>query len=568
VLVDGVPLNSPFGSWVYWQRLPEVGIQGVTVTNGAASDVYGSGALGGVINIETRQIEESSFDAELSAGSESTATVSVIGGTVVHNFGITASAQALRTGGYILVPLSDRGAIDTPAGTSDISGYVAVARKLHNGGRAFVRANSFGESRKNGTPLQINDTRIWSIDLGFDRRVAGVGNFSTRVYGSGEMFNQNFSAIATDRNSEALTNRQRNPSQQLGLAFQWQRLFAARHLVIAGFEARDVRGHSAETTFNASRLSAHLDAGGRQATFAGFAQDSVHAHGWLVTLGGRVDRWSNSGFSNRLPVTGLPTLATFPDRVETAFSPRASVSRTFRSGVFVTASFYRAFRAPTLNELYRAFRVGSVVTNANSDLRAERLTGIEGGLAFHPLSERMTLRGNFFWSQIKDPVANVTISSTANLITRQRQNLGTVRARGVEASMTFRLADGLSVAAQYLLTDTTVLQFPVSRTLEGLLVPQIPRHQFGFQVTYEENRWIAGVQSRLVGTQFDDDQNLLPLHRFLTIDAQVSRRISHQVEIYFAAQNLTAVRYDVGRTPVLTTGPPALLRLGVRVALR
>ena len=568
VLLDGVPLNSPFGSWIYWNRVPRVGIESVNVINGATSDAYGSGALGGVINIQTQQVEEPSLEADLSFGNEATAAASVVGGTVVHNLGITASAQAVRTKGYVLVNRDNRGAVDTPAGTADVSGYVTISRALPDAGRVFLRANTFGESRRNGTPIQINDTRIWSLDLGIDRRIATLGDLSARVYGSREIFNQNFSAVAIDRNSESLTNRQRNPSQQLGIAVQWQRLFAARHLIVAGFESRFLRGHSAELTFNASRITANIDAGGRQSTVAGFMQDSVRIHRWMFNFGGRFDRWSDRGFSNRIPVSGAATFTGFPGRVETAFSPRASISRDFGAGFQITGAVYRGFRAPTLNELYRGFRVGNVVTNANSDLRAERLTGGEAGVTFQALSERITTRAKFFWGRITDPVANVTIASTLNLITRQRQNLGTVRARGVEAAADFRIGDTFNVAAQYLLTDTTVIHFPPNRTLEGLLVPQIPRHQLFLQFTYSTRRWVAAVQARFVGAQFDDDQNLLPLRRFFTLDSELSRKLSQRFEVYFASQNLTGVRYEVSRTPVLSTGPPAQLRAGLRVTLR
>ena len=566
VLLDGLPLNSPFGSWIYWNRVPRVAIETVSVTNGASSDAYGSGALGGVINIESRQVEEPFFETDLSGGNEGTATASFGGGTVVRNFGVTAAAQVLRTNGYVLVTNDSRGAVDTPAGTADASGYLTISRTLHHNGRAFVRANSFGESRRNGTPLQINDTRIWSLDLGLDRQIADFGEFSVRVDGSREVFNQNFSAVSADRNSESLTNRQRNPSQQFGVALQWQRLFG-RHLIVAGFEDRDVRGHSAEVTFNASRITANIDAGGRQTTLAAFGQDSLRVGGWVLNAGGRIDWWSNRGFSNRIPVSGVPTFTRFPEQTESAFSPRASVSRALGPGMLFTASFYRAFRAPTLNELYRNFRVGNVVTNANADLRAERLTGGDGGLVFHTSSERLITRANFFWSRISQPVANVTISSTPNLITRQRQNLGSIQARGLEASTTVRIAQSVTFAAQYLLTDTTVLRFPANRSLEGLLVPQIPRHQLSFQLTYHQRSWTAALQARLVSTQFDDDQNLLRLRAFFTIDAQLSRKMSEHVEVYLASQNVTGVRYDLSRTPVLTTGPPALVRAGLRVTL-
>lgn len=568
VLFDGVPLNSPFGSWIYWNRVPRAGIESVSVLNGATSDAYGSGALGGVINIESRQPEHPFLETDLSFGNEATGAAAVVVRTVVHKFGITASTQALRTDGYVLVAKESRGAVDTPAATADASGYLTISHPLHNNGRAFVRANSFGESRRNGTPIQINDTRIWSIDLGLDKRVAALGDISARMYGSREIFNQNFSAVSADRNSESLTNRQRNPSQQFGFAFQWERLMAERHLVIAGVEMRDVRGHSAEITFNAGRTTSHVDAGGQQTTVAVFAQDSIHTHQWLFTFGARLDRWNNRGFSNRLPVTGSATFADFPSQVESSFSPRASISRTFGSGLQLSGSVYHAFRAPTLNELYRPFRVGNVVTNANSNLTAERLTGVEAGLVFHPFSERVTTRVSFFWNQIADPVANVTVSSTSSVITRQRQNLGSIHARGIEATTTFRLTDRLNISAQYLLTDTTVHRFPVNPTLEGLLIPQIPRHQFGFQIAYSKARWTFGAQARAVGTQFDDDQNLLPLNPFFTLDADVSRRVAQRFEVYLAAQNLTGVRYDVGRSPVLTTGPPALLRTGIRMTFR
>ncbi len=148
-----------------------------------------------------------------------------------------------------------------------------------------------------------------------------------------------------------------------------------------GVEGREVRGHSAETTFNNSRVTAFIDAGGRQRTLGIFASDSVYIGSWQFGFAGRLDYWRNSrGFSNRTPVFGVATLNEFTDRSETAFSPRVWVMKRFDKRVAVSAAAYRAFRAPTLNELYRNFRVGNVVTNANAGLRAERLTGGEAGI--------------------------------------------------------------------------------------------------------------------------------------------------------------------------------------------
>jgi outer membrane receptor protein involved in Fe transport len=295
----------------------------------------------------------------------------------------------------------------------------------------------------------------------------------------------------------------------------------------------------------------------------------VYLGSWQFGFGGRLDYWRNvDGFSNRRPVVGVPSLNVFADRSETAFSPRAWVMKRFDNGVEVNAAAYKAFRAPTLNELYRNFRVGNVVTNANAALSAERLTGGEVGIGLNRFAGRLFVRGNVFWSDIDDSIANVTVSTTPSLITRQRQNLGAIRARGVELSAVTKFQRHWEVAGEYLLTASTVLRFPANRSLEGLLVPQVPRHQFNFQVTYADGKWLVGTQGRFVSSQFDDDQNLLPLERFFTLDADVSRAVSERVRLFVAVQNLTGSRYEISSTPVFTVGPPILVRGGVRVLFR
>jgi outer membrane receptor protein involved in Fe transport len=564
VLVDGVPLNSPFGGWVYWNRLPRASIEDVQVYNGGTSDLYGSGALGGVINIRSTTTPATFFDFEASAGNETTGATSFSAGKSFRRWGLMLSGQALHTDGYVLVPENQRGSVDTPAGTADLAGSLLVSRTLGSQGHTFARLSSFGESRRNGTPVQLNDTRISSLDLGVD-----WNDFSARLYGSSENFNQNFSAVAGNRDTESLTNRQRNPSQQVGFAFQWRHNAGDHQQLTAGVEGRDVRGHSAETTFNNSKTTAFVDAGGRQRSFGVFGADSVRFQSWFLSFGARVDRWVNSrGFSNRIPVVGTTSLNDFADRSETAFSPRFSVIKRFNQGFSVTGSVYRAFRAPTLNELYRNFRVGNVVTNANAALTAERLTGGEAGVGLQKFGERLFVRGNFFWSRIDDSIANVTLSTTAALITRQRQNLGAIRARGIELSAITKFARHWEVAGEYLLTDSTVLSFPANRSLEGLMVPQVPRHQFNFQVTYASGKWLLGTQSRFVTRQFDDDQNTLPLDKFFTIDVEASRAVSERVRLFVAFQNLNGSRYEISSTPVFTVGPPVLVRGGVRVSIR
>lgn len=568
VFLDGIPLNDPFGGWVYWNQIPRESIDNVEITNGGASDMYGGGALGGVINIQTRPVRNSFATAEMSYGNENTPYLSLDAGTVINNWGVSASLQSLRTTGYILVPADQRGTIDTNAGTADFDGSLQLSRKFGEENNFFVRFNSLEESRANGTPVQTNNTRMPSLALGLDWTQSNLGYFSIRAFASDEVFTQNFSSIAANRDSETLTDAQRSPSQQLGFAAQWHRTFKSKHTITAGVETRDVEGHSFEITFTTAGPTANVDAGGRQITVGYFAQDTyLFAPNWLLTFGGRVDTWfNNDGFMNRLPLpTGLFTSQIFPNRTENAFSPRISLMHSFKHGITASASVYRAFRAPTLNELYRNFRVGSVVTDANPELTAEILTGGEAGVSLQRWNNRLTIRGNFFWSEIADPVANVTLSTTPILITRERENLGAIRAIGAEFSAELRLPKHMQLTGGYILTDSTVISFAANTSLVGLQVPQVPKNQFNVQLSYSGNVWTAGVQTRYTGNQFDDDQNLLPLGRAFVVDAEVSRRLGAHASIFGAAGNILDDRYTVARTPITNVGPPTLVRGGIRL---
>lgn len=571
VLLDGIPMNDPFGGWVYWARVPEEAIETMEVVNGGASDLYGGGALGGVVNLRTRSDEAAFANAQLSYGSMSTPDFSFAAGAPLGHWMLSGAGQAYQTQGYIAVPPDQRGAVDTALASGVLTGYLEASRSLGERGRIFVRASDFGESGKNGTPLQRNDTTIPEIDLGTDWSSTEWGSFSARVYGSRELYHQTFSSVALDRNSESLTDVQRSPSQQLGFVGTWSRLFAERHKATAGFEVQDVRGHSEDANYHLGVNTALVDAGGRQYSFGFFAQDAYSfARGWLLTFGGRVDTWNNNtGFQDRIVFpSGTQTNGTFPDRTETAFSPRVSLLKSFAHGTAVNASVYRAFRAPTLNELYRNFRVGNVLTLANPTLTGEHLTGGEAGVSQLLWQNRLTLRGNFFWSDIANPVANVTLTSTPSLITREKENLGVTQARGFELSGQMQVTAQIQVSAAYLFVNSIVLNYSANPALQGNFLPQVPQNQFSFQASYTGRLWTAGLQGRFLGNQFDDDQNLLPLGRAFSLDAQVSRKLGKRTWMFFAVQNLSDDRFGIAATPVLTVGPPIFVRGGFRFSLR
>jgi outer membrane receptor protein involved in Fe transport len=571
VMSDGIPLNDPFGGWIYWSRVPRNSINNIEALRGGASHLYGGAALGGVVNIFTRQPGSPVFLLEASYGNQQTADASLFTSGRKGQWGASLAAETFHTDGYIIVDERERGRVDTPANSRNAVARVMLERKLSSTASVFASASVFGESRSNGTPLQINRTHIRQFAAGSDWQTPQAGAFTLRAYGGTQVFDQNFTAVNSTRTFETLTRVQRVPAQSTGLSLQWSRAVLKRQTFIAGLEAREVRGASDELVFVAGRPASIVGAGGRERTIGLFFEDIVRlAPTLFVTAGARVDRWRNfDALSTTRPLSNASTTSkAFPNRSETAFSPHISLLYKPAENLSLYASATRAFRQPTLNELYRSFRVGDVLTVANENLRAERLNGGEAGANFNSFNQKLNLRGTFFWTEIARPVANVTLNVQPGLITRERQNLGRTRSRGLEIEGEARLTKHLTVSAGYLLANATVLSFPVNTALEGLLIPQVPRHQLTFQARFVNPSIITiGLQGRASSAQFDDDQNRLLLEKYFSLDALVSRRITRQVEAFIASENLFNQRYSVGLTPVRTIGPPLLVRFGFRLRL-
>src|SRR5262249_40157449 len=158
-----------------------------------------------------------------------------------------------------------------------------------------------------------------------------------------------------------------------------------------------------------------------------FVQDMISVSSKAeVTLSARVDRWRNYDAHNleTTVATGLPTANNrlLPDREDTVASPRAAAIYHVSDRVSVWGDVGAGFRAPTLNELYRQFRVGTVLTLANDQLGPERQVGGEIGVNVAP-ARNLTLRTTWFDNRVKNPVSNVTQTVVGAQITRQRQNL-------------------------------------------------------------------------------------------------------------------------------------------------
>lgn len=592
VLLDQVPFNDPFGGWVYWTRVPLMDTERIEVVDGPTSSLYGNYAMGGVINIVTQRAEPRTIVFKPQYGNRNTPKMDLFASDVWGKLGVTLNATTFNTDGYTIVAEEERGAIDIPANVK----YTTASGKLDYNPtdrvNLFFRGGIFTEDRSNGKIGEGNDTSWKFGSGGVGLRFADGSNVDARMFFDKQNFHSTFFAVpgtaVPPRSQLNLTLDQVVPTDAVGTMLQWNRVMQAgahMHVLSAGYDFRWIDGDSSEHTFAlATGLTPLLNriSGGTQKIGGVFVQDMVELTGKLqLTASVRFDSWRNYDAHNfeTTIATGAPTANNreLADKSDTAFSPRVAALYRASDRVSVWGSVSNGFRAPTLNELYRQFRVGAILTLANEELGPERLTGVEAGVSV-AATDRVTVRGTLFNNRVQDPVANVSTNAAGTV--RQRRNLGSTNIGGFQTDLSYRVNGHWGVSGAYVYDIAKVHEAPVDSTgfdLTGRYLAEVPKHRASFQVTYTNPRLVnIAIDNQFVGHQFDDDRNeaqILPrvsgkseigLPAYSVTNFTVARTVNRNLDLFIGVQNLFGVTYYVGTNPT-TIGTPRLVNGGIRL---
>ncbi len=566
VLAGHVPLNDPFGGWVYWDQLPSLAIQDVEVARGGASDLYGSSAIGGVINMIERQPGPTAYAIDAGYGQENTPHAAALGTTARGPWSALAAADWLRTDGYIEVAPDVRGPVDTAANVHYQNGELDGHRTFAQRGDAYLRANFLNEARGNGTPLQKNRNRLWRYTGGTDWTTENAGVFSGQLFGSQEHYHQTFSATSAGQQSEFLTRRQQVAVQQFGGSVQWTKSLRPWLMVIAGVDGDDVRASDDETPIKNKLPNGLANTSARQRDIGEYVEGLVQTKNWTVAASVRGDDFLNLD-TVQFSQTGNGPITTtnIPNRSEALANPRLGIVRRMDEYVSLTGSVYRAFRSPTMNELYRRGQVGQAVTLPNPNLLSERATGWETGLQLSLPARNTVVRASYFWTEVNRPVTALTLSVTPTQILEQRENLGQIRSRGLSLDYESQPLSWLSITGGYQYANATVTQFVQDPSLIGKWIPQVAHNMATAQVSATRRKLglieLLGTES---GRQYDDDRNAFLLHGYFQLDAYAAHTFGARTEVYGAVSNLLDREIQVGRTPILTLGMPRMASIGIR----
>jgi len=569
VTLDGVPQNDPFGGWVIWTGLPPETIDGASIVRGAGAGPYGAGALTGVVSLEGRSSAPGDFIGDVAGGGLDEVRGAAVASTDIDGARVLVSASSESSNGWVPVR-GVRGPADTDLTLRDQSASTQLQVDV---GRALLSARiaGFNEDRGAGTLGALSKDYGGQASLTLSAQPTAQ-DFGWRVQGwlqASDLANDSTSVSANRATATPADDQYATPATGYGFSAALRRSTPTTSWEV-GLDLRGARGESKELfQFQTGALTHDRVAGGQTFTGGLYAEASHTAGAWLFTGGVRVDDWQTFDGERVESVikTGAVSLAQHPsDRGGVLPTARLGLRRDFAGGLYWRGAAYAGFRQPTLNELYRPFRVGNNNTLANPELNPERLYGVETGVG-------VDWRGGaadatLFYNRLDDAVTNVTLSATPAGTTFMRENAGSVDATGVEAEAHQKLGDAVTLELAGAYTNARLDGGSAAPQLTGLRPAQTPRLTATSGLAWRPaGRLSLRADLRYESERFDDDLNTLRIAPSVSINARADWRLVGRAQVFVRVDNLADAPIETGQTSpgVKTYDAPRAVLAGLSV---
>lgn len=497
VLVDGVRVNdpsSPNGAFDFGALLAG-NAERIEVLRGPNSIIWGSQAIGGVVNIETARPTTAlalrgsaeygaynTVNGRLNLSGTSGALGYSLGGALYHTDGFSVFPGGEPDGSHQAAVNGRLTAALAPGLTLDLRGNYSRVRSSYDS--AFSGgANSLAEARN----------RQWYAYAGLELVGAGGRLRSRLAYTRSDIDRVGTDPVVFSFNNYLATG--------VTDRVEWRNAFdlTDRVQLVAGLEHETVRASTAFEGAPADRASNHVTGGYLQASLR-------PVDGLTLTGGVRHDVYSDYGGHT-----------TFGGNV--AWSPNGG--RTL-----LRATYAEGFRAPTLSEGQPPY--------GNPALKPETAQNVDIGIEQALLGD--TLRASLTWYHRRS--TNLITFSTA---TFRSENIGRAEADGLEFALVLRPSARLRVEGGYALVNA----FNRSAPNADRRLPLRPQHSANLTVDWESPVGVRlGATLALVGDSYDNAANTVRIDGYGRADLRASLPLTPAIEAFARVENITDAHYQ------------------------
>lgn len=574
--LDGVPQTDPFGGWVNWPAYDSADLQQVRVVRGGGSVANGPGALAGTIEMVSRS--DNGTSGEIDGGGRDSLEARARIGLALGGGVLSLSGRDERSDGFVPVTEATRGPADEPAPYREWSGRGRWVAPVGNSTEVQASVDGFHDWRTRGTDFTENRTN--GADASVRLVSHGGWQWSALAYWQWRSLMSSFASVSPGRATAMRVSLQDSvPSHGIGGSFELRPPMPDRIELRFGADARYTNGESRELfSYVAGDPTRRRFAGGESWTAGAFAEASDEVGPVSLTAGARIDHWQIS--DGRLFERMIATGAVLRDD---HYARREGWLPTGRGGAIVRlgggfdlrSAAYIGWRMPTLNELFRPFRVSLDATAANTALKPEKLRGVEAGVEYRLGDVKASVTG--FVNRLGDAIANVTLGQGPGVFPGvgfvpaggtyfQRENVDAVRVRGFEASVSWTRGPWLAeVGASW--SHARVEASGAASLLTGLRPAQTPNFAATLAFGYDQNGKGAQIVVRHVGSQYDNDLNTDLLKAATTVDAFASWPLARRLQVVARAENLfdKTVMAGINGDSSIERATPRTVWLGLRL---
>ncbi|WP_201345050.1 TonB-dependent siderophore receptor [Thiohalobacter sp. COW1] len=561
MLIDGVPVNEVWSGGVEWNQIPVEDIERIEVVRGAGSALYGSNAMGGVINIITKKpSEETQTKVTLGYGSMDTKDGSASMSGSAGKWGYRLSGGITRSDGYQPLPENKLKAtsIDKGAERENFRGVLSYdltdSSLLSLTGEYYHHQTTGTYDIPGYNPFEQKNK---VLSAKYNNRLGGGRELSATLYTKSEdssYDNANYLTGYTTNRFDSVSE-QSNVGGNLQYTAPFSSSGAANHVITTGLDFRQGEIDRQDTYYDGSGRFIQVKGSQRYAGL--YAQDEIFLmdDDLVLNIGGRYDYWKNYDGYNYDTVAS-PVETNFEDASHSSFNPKLGAIYQLNPSTAIRGSVGKAFRAPNLYDLYRTYiATSTMIYYPNADLGPEKVLSYEVGLD-QQLGDSATLSVTLYHNDAEDFISTLSITCTDPAFTScyEKQNVGEVSTQGVEVDFRYAFTRHWGLSANYTYNRSEVEKYDPDPTLEGNLLPDTPEHKGALSLTFSDpSLFTAKVTARYVGERYSNDTNTTEYDSYTLVDLHLSKDVGKHYRLSLDVNDLfdkTYTEYNVspGRT--------------------
>ncbi|MDO9257390.1 MAG: TonB-dependent receptor [Bacteroidales bacterium] len=565
VMLDGVPLNKADGGGVNFNRINTENVERIEVIKGPGSAMYGGNAMGGVINVITKDIQkEPAGSVKVSLGSCNTqgAQVWLSGRTkALPKLGWSINSFYRRGDGYIFAPENQRDSTDVKAYLWEYNVGGKLAYNFNDSSRLEIGYNYFDD--KTGDGIQVYDPEGGYYKYRTNHAYATYHGYigKTQITANAYMQLENYMNQKESLKTEKvppyaitqyvlyLTDSHRNDGgiwvSATTKAGENHKITYGSDIRLSGADASDIYFTSTDTITNKGKMNA----------FAVFVQDefSMLNSRLKIVAGARADAvfFSDASFTIAAPSFTnsymMEYTGDYDDKQWLAISPKLGARYDLSHSNSVYINYASGFRPGTLDDMCRSGSISKGFKMANPELEPEHLHNFEAGGSF-VINKYMRIEPSVYYSignqfQYFVGTGDTVYSTSSPKAILQRENVSKAAVTGAEATLRVNPAKSLELTFSYAYNHSVIKSFDtvqfVAKDLSEKFLMEVPQNRFTAMLNWKNKYFNSMLVYEYTGTLYNDDENLVEMPPYYRFDAKVSHVFARHYSLAITIQNLT-----------------------------